>query len=65
LEHLEAACSPANSGSQPLQIYQAKWMIDRNSLRACATEFVTAPEWARAAHEHEAGVHGDLRFVAI
>jgi len=33
--------------------------------RACATELVTAPESARAAHEHDAAVHGDLRFVAI
>ena len=33
--------------------------------RAWATELVTAPESAHAAHEHEAAVHGDLRFVAV
>ena len=33
--------------------------------RTWATELVTAAEWAPAAHEREARVYGDLRFVAI
>ena len=66
LEQIIAVCEQ----SEVAGIIATNTTLDHSSIppprdQACATELMTAPESARATHEHEARVHGELRFVAI